>query len=214
MASWPGVVRLVLNFSRSYGDQMINILHVERDPNSGNPNATEIDAILVATRDNLWDKAASAVDLRTQLDDDVTLVNITGTSVDDDNFGFQRVLSVGQAGAGLSTDVEFLPQAAVLISHKTAVASRRARGRTFLGGFDSAIITTSSSAYPVVSATAITQIETAFTNWRTALAALTVPYAHVIASTIPGEGTHFVTQSVCRRELYTQRRRGPRGGVF
>lgn len=204
---------MVLNFTRSYGDPMINVLHVERDPNSAVPAPTEIDAVLAATRDNLWDLAASSNDLRALTDDDVTLATITGTSMDVGNFGLQRTLTVNQAGTGSSVGSELAPQLAPVVSHRTVIASRRARGRTYIAGLSSAGVVTSSSAYPVLLAATQTSIETAFTNWRTALAALAQPYFHVIAS-IAGQDTTPVTQSVCRLNLYTQRRRGPRGNTF
>lgn len=213
MASWPGVVRIALQFSRSYGDPMVNVLHVERDPTSSPPVALEIDAVLAATRDALWVPGAGASSLRALTDDDVTLASIVGTSMDVANAGLQRTLTVNQAGTGTGTHQELSPQLAPVVSHRTAVASRRARGRTYIAGIAPLAVVTSSAAYPVLTAAAQTSLQAAFDGWRTALAALTVPYFHVIAS-VPGATTYPVSQSVARLNLFTQRRRGPRGNSF
>lgn len=204
VASWPGVVRVVLNFTRTIGDGMVNVLTVQRDASGTPPNATEIDAVLVATRDRLWDDTGNVNDLRAIITNDVTLATITGTSMDVGNFGLQRTLSVAQAGSDAAGVLA--PQIAAVVTHRTAIASRRARGRTYIGGLTETSAPLSTSAYPTLSAAAQAKLNTAFASWQFELSGLTTPYNHVVAS-VPAATTYDITQSIARSKLYTQRRR-------
>ena len=203
MASWPGVARFTLRFTRTIGDDMVNVLHVRRD-DLADPDIPWMVTVNQAIRDELWDKAAVTTDLRQYTDQQVTLADITAVSQDPSNAGLFTQTTVNQAGNASQDNLS--PQLAVVVSHRSAFASRSGRGRTYHGGLTALSQTLASSAYPVPSATFLSDLATMWGRLDTALAALTVASTQVIASTAD-EVAYEVIEHRFPAKFYTQRRR-------
>lgn len=201
MANWPGVARCTVRFTRTLGDDMINVIHVRRD--DLNPmGAVHLLEACTAIRDGWWDIAASSNDVRAFTANEVTLADIIAVSMDITNAGIFQQLVVNQQGN--ATGTLMAPQLAAVVSHRTAVAARSGRGRTYHGGLTGDHVTTNSAAYPVLTAT--TAFQGAWNGLDAALAALVNPQSHVIASEAD-EVARDVVNRVYTTKVFTQRRR-------
>jgi hypothetical protein len=201
--SWPGVARVVLRFSRTYGDDMLNIVHVRRDDET-DPTPAWMNLVAEVFRDGWWDIAAVTTDIRAITTNDVTLADITVISQDPSTGPIFHVETVNQAGSG--TGSVGSPQLAAVVSHRTDVASRSGRGRTYHGGLDQSLLSASTSAPSVWGATVITALQGAWGGLDAALALLTPATSHVIASVVDATARD-VTNRLFRTTPYTQRRR-------
>lgn len=203
MANWDSTVRVVARFTRTLGDDMLNVIHF-RLTLGGVPGASDMDELLVAIRDSWWDTAASVNDIRAITSNEVTLADLTAVSVDITNTGFFRQLVVAQAGSDAGSNLP--PQVAAVVSHRSAIAGRFARGRTYHGGITTDSAATTTAAYPVLDAGALAALAGAWNSMDTAIAALSPAWQHVIASTVT-ETTYAVINRVYTAKLFTQRRR-------
>ena len=203
MASWPGVARFTMRYTRTIGDDMVNVLHIRRD-DLADPDIPWMVTVNQALRDELWDKAAVTTDLKQYTANEVTLADITGVSQDPSNSGLFTQLAVNSVGNASQDPLS--PQLAVVVSHRSAFASRSGRGRTYIGGLTALSQTLASSAYPVPSTTFLADLATMWTRLDTALAALTVPSSLVIASEAD-EVAYDVIEHRYPAKFYTQRRR-------
>lgn len=203
MANWPGVARFTMRYTRTLGDDMVNVIHVRRD-DEDTPTIAWMTSVAQILRDELWDKAAVTTDLRNYTANEVTLAEILGVSVDLTSIGLFSLLAVNQAGSNMNDPIA--PQLAVVASHRTDFATRAGRGRTYHGGFTTTAQLSSSTAYPIVSAALLADLPVMWTRVDTALAALGIPSHHVIAS----EATQTAENVTSRKfptKIYTQRRR-------
>lgn len=203
MASWPGVIRLTVRFTRTLGDDMISVIHTRRDDEAP-PQAVHLLEAAQTYRDALWDAAAVTTDLRQYTANEVTLADILAVSMDATNIGLFQLLAVNQAGSSLQDLLN--PQLAAVASHRTAIAARSARGRTYHGGLTALAAPVSNSAYPSLTSTFLADLATMWTRFDTTLAALTTPQSHVIAS-VADQVARDVVSRRFPTKLYTQRRR-------
>lgn len=203
MASWPGVARFTMRYTRTIGDDMVNVLHIRRD-DLADPDIPWMVTVNEALRDELWDKAAVTTDLKQYTANEVTLADITGVSQDPSNAGLFTQLAVNSVGNASQDPLS--PQLAVVVSHRSAFASRSGRGRTYHGGLTALSQTLASSAYPVPSVTFLADLATMWARLDAALQALTVPSTLVIASEAD-EVAYEVIEHRFPAKFYTQRRR-------
>lgn len=203
MANWPGTMRLTARFTRTLGDDMVTVLHIRRD-DLAVPTAVNLLEAAQSYRDALWDAAAVTSDLRQYTANEVTLAEILVVSVDLSNPGLFQLLSVNQAGS--STQDLLNPQLAAVVSHRTAIASRSGRGRTYHGGLTVLAVPPSGTAYPTFSSTFLADLSTMWTRFDTTLAGLVTPLSHVIASTADEVARDVISRRFPAK-IYTQRRR-------
>lgn len=203
MANWDSTVRVVARFTRTIGDDMLNVLHFKLTL-GGVPGAAAMDDLLAAIRDGWWDIPASTNDLRALCTNEVTLADLTAVSVDITNNGFFRTLAVNQSGS--STGNNLPAQCAVVVSHRSAIASRAGRGRTYHGGISEIFAPLSTTGYPVLTAGAVTALQGAWDGLDAAIGALSPAWEHVIASE-SAQQTFDVVNRVYNTKIFTQRRR-------
>jgi len=202
MVNFASTVRVVARFTRTLGDDMMNVLHFRST--AGAPTSTSMDALLAAIRDSWWDTAASTNDIRALTSNEVTLADLTAVSMDVSNVGFFRQLVVAALGSDAGANLP--PQMAAVVSHRSAIASRASRGRTYHPGFTVTSAPTSTSSYPVLQAAALTQLQGAWNTMDTAVFAAAGAWKHCIASEAT-ETTYDVINRVYNAKLFTQRRR-------
>lgn len=203
MVSWPATARITMRYTRTLGDDMVNTFHV-RNVGGGVPSFAQLGNWAQAFRDYLWDRAATTDDLRNYMANEVTLAEIMAVSMDPSNIGTYYLQAVNQTGN--ATQNPLPPQLAAVVSHRSAIASRAARGRTYIGGLTELSWVASSTAYPIVAPTTITALTASFTALDAALAALATPSALTIASQATAQ-TYDVISHRYPTKWYTQRRR-------
>lgn len=201
MANYNGVARFTCRFTRTLGDDMVNIIHIGSVAETP-LGPTQLEDVCEAIRDSWWDTAASSNDVRAFTCNEATLADIIGVSLDITNAGIFHQLVVNQQGN--ATGTLMAPQLAAVVSHRTAFATRTGRGRTYHGGLTGDHVTTNSAAYPVLTSTAA--FSGAWNSLDTALAGLALPCQHVIASAVD-EVARPVISRVYTTKVYTQRRR-------
>lgn len=142
MATPVGLVRTALRATLGTTEQVVHVMHwkgVDTAGASVDPTQAELDQLVTAV-EKAWREQMFALGPKANYTSELVYVTVSGSSFfPDGSTKFVSQLPFGAGTAGSSAAA--LPyEVALVITTRTPVANRRARGRCFLGGLSQAIL--------------------------------------------------------------------------